>query len=169
MSEHRLITGLLVAVLALGGASAATAQTAGKPRASVLHGTTGPPGVQAATPSPPPPPPPPPATDYVVYFSFDQSAVTTEARAVVVKAAQAAAVSGAKSAIVGYNDTSGSATYNTALSERRAKATADALVSQGVPRASIAVSWKGEADPAVQTGDAVKELLNRRATIHVEF
>jgi outer membrane protein OmpA-like peptidoglycan-associated protein len=87
----------------------------------------------------------------------------------VVKAAQAAAVGGAKSAIVGYTDTSGSAAYNTALSERRAKATADALVSLGVPQASIAVSWKGKDDPAVQTGDGVKEPLNRRATIHVEF
>ena len=69
--------------------------------------------------------------------------------------------------VVGYADTSGSAEYNLRLSERRAKAAADALVALGVPSASIHTSWKGEADPAVATGDNVRAPMNRRVTIHV--
>jgi OOP family OmpA-OmpF porin len=59
--------------------------------------------------------------------------------------------------------------YNLRLSERRAKATADGLVSLGVPAASLDVSWKGKSEPAVKTGDGVKEPLNRRASIEVVF
>ncbi len=69
--------------------------------------------------------------------------------------------------VVGFADTAGSTDYNLRLSERRAKAAADALVALGVPGASIQVSWKGEADPAVATGDNVREPMNRRVTIHV--
>jgi outer membrane protein OmpA-like peptidoglycan-associated protein len=69
--------------------------------------------------------------------------------------------------VVAYADTAGSTAYNLRLSERRAKAAADALVALGVPPAGIQTSWKGEADPAVDTGDNVREPLNRRVTIHV--
>jgi OOP family OmpA-OmpF porin len=31
------------------------------------------------------------------------------------------------------------------------------------------VDWKGKSEPAVQTGDGVKEPLNRRATIDINF
>ena len=53
--------------------------------------------------------------------------------------------------------------------ERRAKATADQLVADGVAQNTLDVSWKGKSEPAVQTGDGVKEPLNRRATIDVQF
>lgn len=71
--------------------------------------------------------------------------------------------------VVGHTDTSGSVAYNMRLSERRAKATADGLVALGVPQSNLDVSWKGKSEPAVQTGDGVKEPLNRRATIHLQF
>jgi len=71
--------------------------------------------------------------------------------------------------VVGHTDTSGSAAYNVRLSERRAKATADALVGAGVNQTALAVDWKGETMPAVATGDGVKEPLNRRATIDINF
>jgi outer membrane protein OmpA-like peptidoglycan-associated protein len=50
---------------------------------------------------------------------------------------------------------------------RRAEAVADELVAQGVPRAMIDVSGRGEADLAVQTGNGVVEPKNRRATIEL--
>jgi outer membrane protein OmpA-like peptidoglycan-associated protein len=71
--------------------------------------------------------------------------------------------------VVGHTDTSGSDAYNNRLSERRAKAVADALVGAGVAQGSMAVDWKGESQPAVQTGDGVKEPLNRRSTIDINF
>ena len=39
----------------------------------------------------------------------------------------------------------------------------------GVPQTTLDVSWKGKSDLAVPTGDGVKEPLNRRATISVQF
>jgi OmpA-OmpF porin, OOP family len=71
--------------------------------------------------------------------------------------------------VVGHADTSGSAAYNVRLSERRAKATADALVATGIAQTALSVDWKGETAPAVATGDGVKEPLNRRATIGINF
>ena len=131
-------------------------------------------GLRYALSAPPPPPPPPPpvyeAKDFIVYFPFDQYVLTPEAQSVVQEAAKYATDGHAsKEIVVGHTDTSGSVAYNMRLSERRAKATADALVNLGVPASSLDVSWKGKSEPAVQTGDGVKEPLNRRSTIHVQF
>ncbi len=71
--------------------------------------------------------------------------------------------------VVGHTDTSGGFAYNMRLSERRAKSTADALVSQGVQQGTLQVDWKGKTDLAVQTPDGVKEPLNRRSTIDINF
>jgi len=71
--------------------------------------------------------------------------------------------------IVGHTDSSGSPKYNQGLSERRGKAVADALVTSGVAQSTVQVDWKGESQLAVPTGDGVKEPLNRRATISVNF
>ena len=71
--------------------------------------------------------------------------------------------------VVGHTDTSGSAAYNVRLSERRAKAVADSLAGMGVNQSVMTVDWKGETQPAVQTGDGVKEPLNRRTTIDINF
>jgi outer membrane protein OmpA-like peptidoglycan-associated protein len=96
--------------------------------------------------------------------------ITPEAQNVLQDAAHYATEGHAtKEVVVGHTDTSGSVAYNLRLSERRAKATADALVSLGVPQSSLEVSWKGKTDLAVPTPDGVKEPLNRRSTIHIEF
>ena len=106
----------------------------------------------------------------MVYFPFDQYVITPEAQTVLQDVAKYANDGHAtRETVVGYTDTSGSVAYNLRLSERRAKATADALVSLGIPQSNLDVSWKGKSDPAVPTGDGVKEPLNRRATIHVAF
>ncbi len=105
-----------------------------------------------------------------MYFPFDKSFLTTDAQAVVQQAAQYANQGHAtRIVVVGHTDTSGSAAYNLRLSERRAKTVADALVSQGVAQNTLQVDWKGKTDLAVQTGDGVKEPLNRRATIDINF
>ena len=130
-------------------------------------------GLRYAFNAPPPPPPPPPAfeaRDYTIYFPFDQYVITPEAQAVLQDAAKYATDGHAtKEVVVGHTDTSGGVAYNLRLSERRAKATADGLVSLGVPQGSLDVSWVGKTDLAVQTPDGVKEPLNRRSTIHIQF
>ena len=146
-------------------------------------GSAPPPPAPPAPPAPPPlppeapmPPPPPPAPmayearEFVVYFPFDQSVLTPEAQAVVSQAAQYAKDGSAtRITVVGHTDTSGSPKYNARLSERRAKAVADGLVGMGVNATALAVDWKGESAPAVSTGDGVKEPLNRRSTISINF
>ena len=73
--------------------------------------------------------------DYVIYFPWDQYVITPEAQTVLQDAAKYASDGHAtKEIVVGYTDTSGSVAYNLRLSERRAKATADALVALGVPQ-----------------------------------
>jgi outer membrane protein OmpA-like peptidoglycan-associated protein len=133
-----------------------------------------PPAPLAPPPEPPPPPPEaPPAPprpapqvqNFMVYFPFDRSTLTADAQAVVQQAAQAAQQGPVSIAVVGHTDTSGSIAYNLRLSERRAKAVADALVGLGVAQSNLNVSWVGKTDLAVPTPDGVKEPLNRRATI----
>ncbi|WP_156447819.1 OmpA family protein, partial [Caulobacter sp. CCH5-E12] len=127
-------------------------------------------------PAPPPPPPPPPAApayearEFVVYFPFDQYVLTPEAQAVVQQAAEYAKGGNATRVVVtGHTDTSGSDAYNRKLSERRARAVADGLVGMGLNATTVAVDWKGESAPAVATGDGVKEPLNRRSTVSINF
>jgi outer membrane protein OmpA-like peptidoglycan-associated protein len=125
-------------------------------------------------PPPPPPPPPPPAKpaerQFVVYFDFDRSDLTAEARSVVTQAANYAK-SGAPTRVlvVGHTDTSGNAAYNMGLSNRRARTVADALVAQGVNGGVISLDGKGETQLAKPTADGVREPLNRRATVDINF
>lgn len=121
----------------------------------------------------PPPPPPAPAYEakqFIVYFPFDQYVITPEAQAVISDAANYAKGGNAtRVVVVGHTDSSGSPAYNVRLSERRAKAVADALVGSGVNQTTLSVDWKGETQLAVATGDGVKEPLNRRSTIDINF
>ncbi len=108
--------------------------------------------------------------EFIVYFPFDEYALTTEAQQVIREAAAYATQGGAASvALVGHTDTSGSLAYNVRLSERRAIAVADALVGLGVPQNALSLDWRGETATAVATGDGVKEPLNRRTTIGIRF
>jgi OOP family OmpA-OmpF porin len=108
--------------------------------------------------------------DHIVYFDFDQSTLTPDGLSVVQEASKYALdYRATREVIVAHADTSGSAAYNMRLSERRSKAVAEAMVAFGVPAASLDVRWKGKSDPAVQTGDGVREPLNRRAKIDVLF
>ena len=136
--------------------------------------------------------PPPPATtgtgaavkQYMVFFDFDRSNITAQAAATIKQAADARRrgiegealktfvmqCTGAvtRIAVTGHTDTSGSATYNMALSLRRANAVKDALVREGVPAQAISVVGRGEQGLLVQTGDGVREPQNRRVEIVIQ-
>lgn len=110
------------------------------------------------------------AKEFIVYFPWDKYFLTPEAQAVVQEAAMYANDGHATAIkVVGHTDLSGSNAYNVRLSERRAKTVADGLVGLGVPQSTLSVDWKGESDPAVATPDGVREPLNRRATIDINF
>ncbi len=65
----------------------------------------------------------------------------------------------------GYTDSFGAPDKNLALSQKRARAIADALVHEGVPATRIAAQGFGAARPRVMTGDGKKEPRNRRVEI----
>lgn len=106
------------------------------------------------------------ADQHTVYFGFDSAALDGAAREVVAAAVADYRANGETSvSVVGHTDTSGPIDYNIALSERRADAVAQALMAEGVPGDSVVRAWRGEAEPAVATGDGVRSRLNRRAEI----
>lgn len=121
--------------------------------------------------APPPVAPQPPVApkapkQFIVFFGFDKSNLTPEAARVVSDAAAAAKEYGSASImVVGHTDTSGSPSYNQALSMRRSQAVKDGLAANGIPASAVSTAGRGEAELMVQTGDGVKEPQNRRATI----
>ena len=121
-------------------------------------------------PAPPPPPPPVAApADFTVYFDFDSWTLTGE-QLTVLQNAIATARAGRQSHInvVGHTDTSGSASYNQALSLKRANVVVETLVDMGARREAIQATGVGETDLAVQTPDGVKEPKNRRAVVTLQ-
>ena len=106
---------------------------------------------------------------FIVFFGFNKSNLTAEAHRVVAEAAETAKKTGTASiAVVGHTDTVGSNEYNVRLSLRRSQAVKDALIALGVAADGISTGGRGESELMVQTGDAVKEPQNRRATIDLK-
>lgn len=105
----------------------------------------------------------------IIYYDFDkgQSAETRNTIQRILDTSQYCAVDNVR--VVGHTDTSGSAAYNLALSKKRAKDARDELVRQGIPSDKITSEGKGETEPFVQTGDGVKEQLNRRTEVLIQL
>lgn len=69
--------------------------------------------------------------------------------------------------LAGYASKVGSASYNLALSKRRANAVRAALIQQGVPGSRVKIVGYGDSDP-VKAGSAQEsEMLSRRVTASV--
>jgi peptidoglycan-associated lipoprotein len=118
----------------------------------------------------------------VVYFDFDRFEVRQDQQEVAlydvdqVKAAvKEAEAKGQKPVVVieGHAcHSAGSATYNLALSEKRAKALEDMFVAQGIAKEDIKIVGRGKEVPAIIDGKAVtgsrqEQWPNRRDEIHV--
>lgn len=69
--------------------------------------------------------------------------------------------------VTAHTDSSGNNDYNQRLSLRRAEAVRNALIQRGISASRITIEAKSENDLAVQTGDGVREVNNRRATLRV--
>jgi len=130
----------------------------------------GAPQPQAAAYVPPPAPPAAPApsipSNYLVFFDFNKSDLTAEARRIVGQAAQNSKTANVtRIEVTGHTDTVGSDAYNMRLSQRRAQSVAAELEAQGVPANEIAIFAKGKHDLLVPTADGVREPQNRRVQI----
>lgn len=101
----------------------------------------------------------------IIYYEFDkgQSAETRNTINRLLDIGQFCQVDNIR--VVGHTDTSGPASYNVNLSNRRAADARSELVRQGVSEAIVTSEGKGETEPFVQTGDGVREQLNRRTEV----
>ena len=116
----------------------------------------------APTPPPPAAPAPPPLKD--VFFDFDRSAIRNEQKAALNdNAGWLKANSGAKIILEGHCDERGTAEYNLALGERRAKAVKDYLVGVGIAPDRISTISYGKERPFVLGHDESAWKWNRRA------
>ncbi len=142
--------------------------------------------VAVAPPPPPPPAPPPPAPapqvqritlDSKALFDFDKAVLKPEGMAaidsqVVAKLAQMKKIEVVL--VTGHTDRIGSEEYNQKLSERRADAVRDYLVSKGVDKTKIETIGLGEKQPVVQCDQkGMKDLIaclqpNRRVEVQAK-
>jgi outer membrane protein OmpA-like peptidoglycan-associated protein len=116
------------------------------------------------------PPPPPAVRKYVIFFDFDKSGLTAEAKQVVAAAVRTAKETGMVRVVVtGHTDTVGSQRYNQGLSERRAAATKMEMARLGLESSGIATVGRSFSEPLVSTGPGVREPQNRRAVIDLGY
>ena len=111
-------------------------------------------------------PAPAPARTFLVFFDWDKYDLTPRATEIISEAASDSKSSSVTTLDVsGYTDTSGTPDYNQGLSERRAKAVAAQLETDGVPASEIEIHAYGETHLLVATGPGVREPQNRRVEI----
>ncbi|MBT5292738.1 MAG: peptidoglycan-associated lipoprotein Pal [Cellvibrionales bacterium] len=101
----------------------------------------------------------------VFYFEYDQSSLTSAARAALDAQASVLRDTASSVRLEGHADERGSREYNLALGERRAKAVADYLAIQGVSRSRIEVVSYGEERPISLRSDDSAYSLNRRVEL----
>ena len=101
----------------------------------------------------------------VFYFEYDQSSLTSAARAALDAQASALRDTANNVRLEGHADERGSREYNLALGERRAKAVADYLAIQGVSRSRVEVVSYGEERPISLRSDDAAYSLNRRVEL----
>lgn len=125
--------------------------------------------VQPEVVAPVAPKPVAPSKFETVYFDFDKSDLRTDARDVLSKNAEAIlkAAAGTKVQIEGHCDDRGSAEYNLALGERRAKSVQKYLTTLNVKAENLSIISFGKEKPAVAGSDEAAWSKNRRAELVV--
>jgi OOP family OmpA-OmpF porin len=141
-----------------------------------------PPPKPAAKPPAPPPPPPappkpkppaPPTVEKVTFaadalFDFDKYVIRPDARAKLDDlVSKLAGVNLEVIVAVGHTDSIGTHEYNMALSQRRANAVKQYLVSKGIEANRIYTEGKGKTQPVADNRTAEGRQKNRRVEIEV--
>jgi len=144
-----------------------------KPVAPAPAPTPPPAPVAKVTPPPPPPPAPPAVGTKIIslegtHFAFNKADITAEGKAKLdAAAATMAAEPTVKLSVEGHTDAVGSAPYNQALSERRAKSVVAYLVSKGVDGARLTPVGYGKTKPVATNDTAEGRAQNRRVDLVV--
>lgn len=101
-------------------------------------------------------------------FAFDSAQLDAQSRAALDAAvAVIKSHSAVKLDVVGYTDSTGPEAYNQGLSERRAQAAVDYLVSRGVAADMLRAVGRGEADPVASNDTEDGRARNRRVELVV--
>lgn len=106
-------------------------------------------------------------------FGHDSAELSNDAKAVIderIQTLRGRARLTSKMRIEGHTDSSGSEAYNLQLSQRRAQAVADYIVSQSyrVTASDIEVVGKGESEPVASNATPEGRAENRRVDIYAE-
>ena len=103
-----------------------------------------------------------------VYFVFDSAELTSGAQAVLDAMIEGRTDAGTEGVtLTGFADRVGTQPYNQQLSEQRAEQVRQYLAGKGIGADQIEVEAEGETPPLVETGDGVREPLNRRVRIEM--
>lgn len=117
----------------------------------------------------PPPPPAAPSVNLTVTFATGSAELTPQAVRTLDELGKALAspdLAPFRFRVEGHTDTVGSAAMNQALSERRAAAVVQFLVTRhGISPSRLQAVGLGETQPLVPTGDEVSEPRNRRVQV----
>lgn len=101
-------------------------------------------------------------------YDFDSDVVRPEARTNLHELASSLdKYPGTELLIVGHTDQTGSSEYNQGLSERRARAAANYLVSQGVSSSRIQTRGLGETEPIASGDTEAGRATNRRVEVAI--
>lgn len=111
---------------------------------------------------------PKPPVQFILYFKHDTTELTEESLAQVEEVAQTIRERAPGDvSVVGHTDTMGTRRYNNRLSLKRARAVANLLRAEGVDLSTLEITFHGEDNPLVPTGDRVSEPRNRRVEVTV--
>jgi outer membrane protein OmpA-like peptidoglycan-associated protein len=106
--------------------------------------------------------------DSGILFAFDSSELQDPARESLADLSQSLMeYPNTDLVITGHTDSSGSNSYNQALSERRADAAANYLVQRGVSRSRLRAMGRGEEEPRASNDDEAGRSMNRRVEIAI--
>ena len=124
-----------------------------------------------------PPPPPPPVVMYEkttmstsALFDFDSDVLKEEGKASLQALGDDIKAKSGKVVdidIIGHTDSTGPEDYNQGLSERRAQAVADYIISEGIDASIIDVSGEGESNPIASNDTREGRAENRRVDVNV--
>ena len=126
----------------------------------------------AAAPVPPPPPPAPASPRIIqlpgVQFVTNSAHLLPVSRSTLNRAVHILKANPDIDAeVAGYTDSTGKASYNLRLSQRRAEAVKQYLVRHGIDAARLSAKGYGEADPIASNRTAAGRAQNRRVELRI--
>jgi outer membrane protein OmpA-like peptidoglycan-associated protein len=103
-----------------------------------------------------------------ILFPFDSDQLLPEARTNLARLAESLeSYPNTRVLIVGHTDSDGAASYNQALSERRARAAAEYMVARGLVRTRLSTVGAGEGEPIATNDTADGKRQNRRVEVAI--